>query len=113
MLFQNETQLDAVLKYVKQATTTPTFSGIPIYVDPIGLKEAQQSLNSTVQFDREGMPLKTSLGWILRQLGLAYVVKDGFLMVSSRSGITEIRVEEIERKLDKVLEVLGRLERAK
>ena len=61
MSFANETPLDDVLKYIKQATTTPTFSGIPIYVDPLGLQEAERSLNSTVTIDLEGVPLKTTL----------------------------------------------------
>jgi hypothetical protein len=34
MNFPNETPLDDVLKYIKVATTTPAFSGIPIYVTP-------------------------------------------------------------------------------
>jgi tetratricopeptide (TPR) repeat protein len=95
MTFQNETPLDDVLKYIKQATTTPTFSGIPIYVDPLGLQEAERSLNSTVQIDLEGVPLKTTLKLILKQLGLAYTVKDGFLMITSEDSEdkqTEIRV---------------------
>jgi tetratricopeptide (TPR) repeat protein len=95
MSFANETPLDDVLKYIKQATTTPTFSGIPIYVDPLGLQEAERSLNSTVQIDLEGVPLKTTLKLILKQLGLAYTVKDGFLMITSEDSEdkqTEIRV---------------------
>src|SRR5437016_704610 len=43
MRFPNETTLDNLLKYIKQATTTPTYPGIPIYVDPIGLQEAERS----------------------------------------------------------------------
>ena len=50
---------------------------------------------------------------ILKPLGLSYIVKDGFLMIDSRSAITETRVEEVERKLDRVLEALERLERAR
>ena len=112
MSFPNETPLNDVLKYIKQATTTPTFSGIPIYVEPLGMQEAKQSIDSTIQFDREDLPLKTSLRMILKPLGLSYLVKDGFLMIDSRSAITEVRVEEVERKLDRVLEALERLERA-
>ncbi len=41
MSFPNETPLEDLIKYIKQATTTPTFSGIPIYVDPVGLQEAE------------------------------------------------------------------------
>ena len=113
MSFANKTPLDDVLKYIKAATTTPAFPGIPIYVEPLGLQEANKSINSTIQFDREGLPLKTSLRLILKPLGLSYIVKDGFLMIDSRSAITETRVEEVERKLDRVLEALERLERAK
>ncbi len=95
MSFATETPLDDVLKYIKQATTTPTFPGIPIYVDPIGLQEAERSLNSTVQIDLEGVPLKTTLRLILKQLGLAYTVKDGFMIITSEDSEdqqTEIRV---------------------
>jgi hypothetical protein len=95
MSFANETPLDDVLKYVKQATTTPTFNGIPIYVDPIGLQEAERSMNSTVQIDLEGVPLKTTLRLILKQLGLTYTVKDGFMIITSEDSEdqqTEIRV---------------------
>jgi hypothetical protein len=95
MSFANETPLDDVLKYIKQATTTPTFNGIPIYVDPLGLQEAERSLNSTVTIDLEGVPLKRTLRLILKQLSLAYTVKDGFLMITSEDSEdqqTEIRV---------------------
>jgi len=113
MAFPKKTPLDDVLKYIKVATTTPAFSGIPIYVEPLGLQEANKSLNSTIELDRADLPLKTSLRLILKPLGLSYIVKDGFLMIDSRSAITETRVEEVERKLDRVLEALERLERAK
>ncbi len=83
MSFANETPLDDILKYIKQATTTPKFSGIPIYVDPIGLQEAERSLLSTVQLDLEGVPLRRTLQLILTQLGLAYFVQDGMLVITS------------------------------
>jgi hypothetical protein len=95
MSFANETPLDDILKYIKQATTTPSFSGIPIYVDPIGLQEAEKSLSSTVSIDLDGVPLKTTLKLLLKQLGLTYTVKDGFLMITSKESEdqqTEIRV---------------------
>src|SRR5262249_55736144 len=52
MNFPNETPLTVVLKYIKQATTKTTFSGIPIYVEPLGLVEANKSIDATIQFDR-------------------------------------------------------------
>jgi hypothetical protein len=89
MHFAVETPLDDVLKYIKQATTTPTFSGIPIYVDPIGLQEAERSLNSTVQMDLDGVPLRRTLQLMLTQLGLAYFVEDGMLVVTSEDRARE------------------------
>ncbi len=38
MPFAQKTPLDDVLKYIKAATTTPAFPGIPIYVEPLGLQ---------------------------------------------------------------------------
>jgi RNA polymerase sigma factor (sigma-70 family) len=89
MSFAAETPLDDVLKYIKQATTTPTFAGIPIYVDPVGLQEAERSLNSTVQMDLDGVPLRRTLQLMLTQLGLAYFVEDGMLVVTSEDRARE------------------------
>ena len=50
---------------------------------------------------------------MLKPLGLSYVVKDGFLMIDSRANVTEMRLEEVERKLDRVLDALERLEHAR
>ncbi len=95
MNFPNETPLEDVLKYVKQATQTPEDNGIPIYVDPIGLQEADKTMTSPVSVDLDGVPLKTTLRLILRQLGMTYTVKDGFLMITSvesEDQQTDIRV---------------------
>jgi hypothetical protein len=83
MRFPNETPLDDVLKYIKQATTTPEYPGIPIYVDPIGLQEAERSMNSTVQIDLKGVPLRETLQLCLKQLGLRYEVWEGRLRITS------------------------------
>jgi hypothetical protein len=94
MAFANETPLEDVLKYIKQATTTPTYRGIPIYVDPKGLNEAEVTLQSPVIMDLDGIPLRTSLRLILKQLGLAYCIRDGVLIISSVADIHEELQEE-------------------
>ncbi|MHB1560674.1 MAG: RNA polymerase sigma factor [Isosphaeraceae bacterium] len=83
MSFANETPLGDVLKYIKQATTSPKFSGIPIYVDPVGLQDAERSLQSTIQIDLEGVPLRRTLQLVLTQLGLVYFVQDGVLVITA------------------------------
>ena len=61
MSFPNDTPLEDVLKYIKQATTGPNDSGIPIYVDPLGFQETGKTLASTVSLDLEGIPLRRTL----------------------------------------------------
>ncbi len=86
MSFNEETPLEDVLKYIKQATTTATYSGIPIYVDPVGLSKADKTMASTVRnMELEGAPLKATLKLLLNQLDLDYVVQDGFLKIDKAS----------------------------
>ncbi|MBV8557496.1 MAG: hypothetical protein JO116_18190, partial [Planctomycetaceae bacterium] len=83
------------LKYIKSATQGPNDTGIPIYVDPVGLQEAEKTMTSPVTLDLEGVPLRTTLRLLLKQLGLTYTVKDGLLTITSESSEdqpTEIRV---------------------
>ncbi|MGP0065683.1 MAG: hypothetical protein ACLQGP_19025 [Isosphaeraceae bacterium] len=88
--------LAGVLKEIKKQTTKnpklpklPT--GIPIYVDPIGLQEAERSMNSVVErpSSADRLALGEHLKRILEPLGLAYVVKEGFLMITSKDSVDE------------------------
>ncbi len=89
MSFNEETPLEDILKYIKQATTTATYPGIPIYVDPIGLQEADKTLTSTVRnLDLDGVPLRVTLGLLLKQLDLEYVVQDGLLKIGNASAVS-------------------------
>ena len=93
MSFSEDTPLEDVLKYIKQATTSSTYSGIPIYVDPLGLQEAEKSMTSTVRnIDLNGVALRVSLKLLLNQLGLTYAVKDGLLTITS--------IESVDRAND-------------
>jgi hypothetical protein len=89
MSFSSDTALEDVLKYIKQATSVPNSNGIPIYVDPKGLKDADATLQSPIRLDLEGVPLKTTLRLMLKQIGLAYCIRDGVLIISSVQGINE------------------------
>lgn len=82
--FPNETPLGDVLKAIKSATSAgPDDRGIPIYVDPTGLKAAEKTLSSTVTIDLDDVPAKVALRLICKQLGLAYRVQDGLLTISA------------------------------
>ena len=81
--FEKETPLSDVLKYVRQATAGPKDSGLHIYIDPVGLKEANATMESTIIINLvEGVPLQVSLRLILAQRKLAYAVKDGLVLIS-------------------------------
>ena len=82
MPFANETPLEDVLKYIRQNTQGPNDDGIQIHVDPIGLEEADQTLQSPVKINLEGVPLKRCLKIMLDQLDLTYTVQDGLLYIS-------------------------------
>ena len=93
MRFGAETPIEDVLKYIKTATEGPNYKGIPIYVDPTGLAEAEKTMASPITMDLEGVPLKTTLRLLLKQIGLAYCVRDGVLIISSVEGIHQELME--------------------
>jgi RNA polymerase sigma factor (sigma-70 family) len=81
--------IDQVKKSLKAEDGTP----IPVYVDPKGLEAADVTLDSPATIDLEGVPLKFSLRLVLKQLGLAYCVRDGVLIISSLDGIEQELLE--------------------
>jgi hypothetical protein len=83
-----ETPLDDFLKYIREATRDTNFPGIPIYIDPVGLQVTQRSLNSTVQIEIDAIPTRDALRLCLKQLGLGYTVRSGFLMITDADSAT-------------------------
>ncbi len=89
--FPDETPLGDFLKHIKDATKSPGMpNGFPIYVDPIGLQEADKSMTSTVTIDLEGVPLRRTLQLVLKQLGLAYLVADGMIYITSQDDMDQM-----------------------
>jgi hypothetical protein len=90
MNFRNETPFEEVIKYFRDATKSPALpDGIPIYIDPVGLQEAEKNLTSPVTMDLKQIPARTALKLALEQLGLTYQVKDGLLKITSMSSNDE------------------------
>jgi hypothetical protein len=86
MKFPNETPLEYVIKYIKTATKSPEApNGVAVYVDPVGLQEAEKTMTSPVQMDLEGVPLRRTLQLLLAQLGLFYTVEDGMIFITAQS----------------------------
>jgi hypothetical protein len=78
------TPLEEVLKHVKDATKGADGKRLSIYVDPQALQEAEKTMSSPVVIDLEDVPLRFSLRLVLKQLGLAYCVRDGVVMIIGR-----------------------------
>ena len=101
MNFPNDTPLEDVKRYIQQSTQDEAAglpAGIPIYIDPLGLQDADKTMASTVSIDLEGLPLKTTLRLMLKQIGLTHTVKDGYLYITSTASDdqpTEIRVYQV------------------
>jgi RNA polymerase sigma factor (sigma-70 family) len=88
MEFADETPLRDVINYIKAATAdekNDKDDGIPIYLDPKGIKEGEFTFESPVKIDLKGIPLKTTLRLLLGQLDMAYAVKEGILIIGDRS----------------------------
>gem|GEM_PF-2971502 len=104
MSFAAETPLDEVLNYVKAATKEASGKNIPIYVDPVGLQEAEKTMSSGITIDLTDVPLRTTLRLLLKQIGLAYCVKDGLIIISSPQGIMQ---ELLECATDEQMQMLN------
>ena len=94
MHFRDETPLEDLRKHIERATAGSDGKGIPIYVDALGLQEAEVSMTSTFHIDAENVPLKATLRFSLRQLGLTYLIEDGFLEITSEIA-TDVEILQI------------------
>lgn len=94
MPFPNETPLEEVIGYIKAAVKADRGYELPIYIDPIGLSEADKTMGSTVTIDLKGVPLRTTLELVLAQLGLVYYLEDGVLKITYENS------EELSNKFE-------------
>jgi RNA polymerase sigma factor (sigma-70 family) len=103
--FTIETPLMDVIKYIRDSTVDKAAGlpeGIPIYVDPQGLQDADKTMASTIEIDLEGIALKTTLRLCLKQLGLTYWVREGLLTITSS------QTDDDPSPLDRLMEMAGR-----
>jgi len=103
--FPKGVPLGQFLKALKATTTSKDDAGIPIYVNPVGMQEANRTLDSLVDAV-PGSTLANVLQQSLRVLQLGYDVRDGFLCIDSRMGIVESKLARVEEKLDRIMNAL-------
>lgn len=83
--FPNEVPFEEFLKNVRELTRgQEDKKGISIYIDPIGLQNAEKTINVPVTLDLEDVPIATGFEMVLKQLGLMfYVQKDGVVVITN------------------------------
>lgn len=101
-----EVPLFEFLRAIRVASKGADDDGIPIYVEPAGLQETNNHIGLEVSVGPKNKPLGMRLKSALRQLNLSYQVKDGLLVIDSRTELLESRLEAVERKLDRILKSL-------
>ena len=81
--FAAETPLEDVIKYLKQETSTPGLpGGIPVYLNPIGLQEAEKTMATPIVLQLDNVKVRSGLRLILAQLDLGFFVREGFLTIT-------------------------------
>jgi hypothetical protein len=71
----------------------PDMPRVPLYVDPISLKEAGITMRTPVNFVLDGAPFRTTLYLMLRELGLTYGIKDGLIVIASKDVMPKLLEE--------------------
>ncbi|WP_165250314.1 hypothetical protein [Paludisphaera soli] len=90
--YPEDTPLEVVLKQIKTRTAGAIRpGGMPIYVDPIGLSEADATMRSPVKrpTPEDEPTLGEDLRRILDPLGLAWKAEGGFLMITSKESLDQ------------------------
>jgi hypothetical protein len=88
MPFGKETPIRDVLQHIRENARDTQGKMIPIYVDPIGLQEAEKTLNSPIQLQLEDVPVRTTLRLALNQISMLYKIEDGILKITAEHSET-------------------------
>jgi hypothetical protein len=91
--YHDETPLEKVVSDLTKATQGSHAAGIPIDVDPEGLKAAEETMTSPVTLESEDVPLRTTLRLLISPLSLNYFVANGRIMISDEESIIHRRSE--------------------
>lgn len=87
--------LEGFLKRMKADTIGPELpNGVLIYIEPAALDETHNTLLTKVINDLEGITWSTALRRVLKPIGLAYVVRDGLLMISSQKLLVPLALDD-------------------
>ncbi len=99
-----EMALEDVVKRIQESIAETDGEGIPIYINPLGLSEADKTMNSPIRnIELRRAPLRASLRRLLEQLDMQYVVKEGVLEITSR----DMAIHQLRSAADDAYQVAG------
>lgn len=87
-----------LVEQIRTKLTTADGKKTPVYVDPRGLEDVDVVLNSRIEINLEDIPLKLTLRLALKQVNLAYCVREGVIIISSPAGVLQ-ELKEAEGEL--------------
>jgi hypothetical protein len=104
MNFAQETPFEDFLKYLHAAAANKDDAdGLMIYVNPVGLQEAEKTMASPITLNLANVRLEKALRLVLDQLDLAFRVDaDGLLMIDFKSSKNADRDDVNAMILDKL-----------
>jgi hypothetical protein len=104
--FDKATPLSNFIQYIKTSTIAPERpEGVSIYVDPVGLDEAEKSDESPIRLAVSDVTLAQGLELGLSQLGMTYWVEDDGLVV-----ISAAYSKQAEESRDSDLDILEQIQ---
>jgi hypothetical protein len=62
----------------------PLENGLPVHIDPVALAETGVTMQTLITISSRGVSLRDALHDVLDPLGLAYYVRDGRLVISTK-----------------------------
>jgi hypothetical protein len=85
MPFAQPTPFEDVLKHIRTCTRSKELpEGIPFYIDPVSLEEAEKTMASPISLDLDDVSLRKSLKLLFSQLDLTYTVDEELITVKFR-----------------------------
>ena len=103
MKFGAEVPLQEVLRSVREATKGDEMpDGLAIYVDPVGLTEAEMTMASPITIDLDSIRLETGLKLALKQLDLTFNVHPDGLVVITSANSPDVQSDASAIILDKL-----------
>ena len=88
--------LQDLIKQIRLVTTERKGKELPIYIDPMGLQDADKTMASMCAATTDRMPIQEHLERALASLEMDYFIKDGLLTITSAKSARAILQDQTQ-----------------